>query len=276
MSYKRYKLEKEVLRRLNIQLLYVTQARYEIDWYSVMHSHHFTELFYVVSGTGNFIVENTNFTVKPDDMVIINPNVSHTEFGDNLSHLEYIVIGVDGLQFEPEGSDKQYDYRLHNFQNYHNNISFYLKMLVQEVQKKEENYETICQDLLEIIILVLLRKTNDNVSFASTNKMTKECRFVEQYLDEHFSEDISLQQLSEMTYMNKYYLVHVFKNYKGQSPISYLIERRITEAKTLLESSNYSVAKIAHAVGFSSQSYFSQAFRKETNMTPNQYRKSME
>ncbi|MEF9940786.1 MAG: AraC family transcriptional regulator [Lachnospiraceae bacterium] len=276
MSYKRYQLENTGLGKLNIHLLYITQARYEIDWHSVLHSHHFTELFYVVSGTGNFIVEEDAFSVKKDDLIIINPNVSHTEFGDNQAHLEYIVIGVDGLQFEPEGSDRQYNYSHRNFQNHSSDISFYLKMMVQEVKKKEENYETICQNLLESLILYLIRKTKDNVTYAPTNKMTKECRFVEQYLDEHFSEDISLQTLSEMTYMNKYYLVHVFKNYKGKSPISYLIERRIVEAKSLLESSNYSVAKIAHAVGFSSQSYFSQVFRKETNMTPNQYRKSTE
>ncbi|MEG0216485.1 MAG: cupin domain-containing protein, partial [Hungatella sp.] len=148
MSYKRYQLEREGLGKLNIHLLYVTQARYEIDWHSIMHSHHFTELFYVVSGTGNFIVENDAFSVKRDDMIIVNPNVSHTEFGDNVSHLEYIVMGIDGLQFEPEGSDQQYNYRLHNFYNYSNDISVYLHMLVQEVRKKEENYETICQNLL--------------------------------------------------------------------------------------------------------------------------------
>ena len=76
--------------------------------------------------------------------------------------------------------------------------------------------------------------------------------------------------------MNKYYLVHAFKEYKGMSPINYLIDRRIQEAQYLLETSNYSIAKIAQAVGFSSQSYFSQVFRKEKGVSPNQYRKSYE
>ena len=76
--------------------------------------------------------------------------------------------------------------------------------------------------------------------------------------------------------MNKYYLVHAFKNYKGVSPINYLITRRIQEAKLLLETSNFSIAKIAQAIGFSSQSYFSQVFRKETGLSPIQYRKKYE
>ena len=76
-------------------------------------------------------------------------------------------------------------------------------------------------------------------------------------------EDITLQTLSDLTYLNKYYLVHAFKNYKGVSPINYLINRRLVEAKHLLATTNYPISKIAASIGFSSQSYFSQ-FRKKT------------
>ena len=76
--------------------------------------------------------------------------------------------------------------------------------------------------------------------------------------------------------MNKYYIVHAFKKYKGVSPINYLINIRISEAKHLLQTTNYSVSKIAQSIGFSSQSYFSQVFRKELEMTPLQYRKLCE
>ena len=73
--------------------------------------------------------------------------------------------------------------------------------------------------------------------------------------------------------MNKYYLVHSFKEYKGISPINYLIDKRILEAKHLLETTNHPIAKIADMTGFSSQSYFSQVFKRETQMTPNEFRK---
>ena len=48
---------------------------------------------------------------------------------------------------------------------------------------------------------------------------------MEQYINNHFREDITLELLSEKSYMNKYYLVHVFKQYKGVSPINYLISK---------------------------------------------------
>lgn len=173
-------------------------------------------------------------------------------------------------------TDEFTNYTIHNFFHYREELHFYLKMLLKEVRKKEENFESICQNLLELIIWNITRQTQTTLSVAPTKKITKECRFIEQYLDEHFKEDITLQTLSDLTYLNKYYLVHAFKNYKGVSPINYLIEKRISEAKHLLGTTNFPIAKIASVVGFSSQSYFSQVFRKETGLSPNKYRKSMD
>lgn len=278
MSYQRYKIpsEKKTPEKMNINLLYITQALNDRNWKSVVHTHHFTELFYVVSGEGNFIVENEKFTVKTDDLIIVNPNVSHTEFGDGRTNLEYIVLGIENLQFQLEGTDTKYTYNMHNFHNCKEDILYYLQKLLAEVKDKEENYEAVCHNLLECLVYFLTRKTKDSLSFEATKKTIRECRFIEEYLMEHFSEDITLQTLSDMTYMNKYYLVHAFKEYKGVSPINYLIERRIQEAQYLLETSNYSIARIAHAVGFSSQSYFAQVFRKEKGVSPKQYRKNFE
>ena len=159
---------------------------------------------------------------------------------------------------------------------YKEEFSFYLKTLLREIQNKGEYFETVCQNLLEALVLTLVRRTKKQLSFTPTKKITKECRFVEQYIDEHFMEDITLQTLSDLTYLNKYYLVHAFKNYKGVSPINYLINRRLVEAKHLLATTNYPISKIAASIGFSSQSYFSQVFRKETGMSPNAYRQNEE
>lgn len=72
--------------------------------------------------------------------------------------------------------------------------------------------------------------------------------------------------------MNKYYMAHAFTKYIGISPISYLLEKRIQEGKSLLESTSYSIAEISTLLGFSSQSYFSQTFKKSTGRTPIQHR----
>ena len=84
------------------QLLYVSTSKYEGDWQSILHSHPFSELFYVVNGTGSFIAEGEEFPVVKNDMVIINPQVQHTEKSLYTTPLEYIVLGIDGLSFSFE------------------------------------------------------------------------------------------------------------------------------------------------------------------------------
>lgn len=276
MSNRCYSFEETELKTLDVRLLYITQAHYDLDWHSTEHIHHFTELFYVLHGNGHFLVENETFPVAENDLVIVNPGVSHTEIGRKEDPLEYIVLGINGLVFKDAVMDAAYNYRMHNFRNYKDDFLFYLKMLVKEAEGKEEGFETICQNLLESLVLNLIRRTHNKIAVAPSKKVTKECRFVEQYIDEHFTENITLQKLSELTSLNKYYLVHSFKEYNGTSPINYLINKRISTAKHLLETTNHSVAKIASAVGFSSQSYFSQVFKRETDMTPNAWRKAME
>ena len=107
------------------------------------------------------------------------------------------------------------------------------------------------------------------------DKSSQDCQYIKDYLDKHYAENITLDTLSEESGMNKYYLVHSFTKKYIRSPISYLNEKRIDESKKLLENTDYSIAEISKLIGFSSQSYFSQAFKKKTLMTPNEYRRSV-
>ena len=81
------------------RLLYSSYSKYEQDWESYPHTHYFSELFYVLNGCGSFIVEEESFPIRKQDLIIINPSIRHTEVSDKNSPLEYIVLGVEGLNF---------------------------------------------------------------------------------------------------------------------------------------------------------------------------------
>ena len=102
---------------------------------------------------------------------------------------------------------------------------------------------------------------------------SKECAAIKRYLDANYSEDITLDTLSQLSHLNKYYLSHEFTKYYGISPINYLNQRRIDVCKELLENSDYDISDIAHLTGFSSQSYLSQSFRRYCNTTAGSYRR---
>ncbi len=258
--------------RPDAQPLYITHARYNQSWKSILHAHPYTEIFYVLSGSGQFHIEGTVYPVQPNDLVIINPNRMHTEFSDGEPLLEYIVIGISGISFQSQAPQAGED-PLYSLSGRRSETVFLLKTILKELQRKEENHARICYLLLDALLLLINRHTKFEFVPPSDHNSNRECLFIAQYIDEHFSEDITLDSLSSLTYMDKYYMVHLFKKYTGESPIHFLIQRRIAEAKYLLETSNYSAAKIAQLIGFSSQSYFSQAFLRETGMTPTQYRK---
>ena len=97
-----------------IDLLYIESSKFDVDWHSTMHSHPFTEFFYVVSGEGQFKFSDETFIeVQADDMVIINPNVIHTEVSSKKDPLEYIVLGLNGVEFFSE-KENDMGFSLHN------------------------------------------------------------------------------------------------------------------------------------------------------------------
>ena len=256
------------------RLLYVTSAKYSGDWHSTPHTHKCSELFYVTGGAGQFFIEGTIHPVSPHDLVIVNPNVEHTEISLNANPLEYIVLGVEGLELSvtEELEDR---YCIINFRNMREKISFYLQTMLREIEEKAPGYETICQDLMEVLVIHLTRQTDFSTTMAPIKKSSSRlCGTVRRYIDEHYKENINLDMLAQLTHSSKYYLVHAFSEEYGISPINYMISRRIEEAKQLLKNDDYTLSVISRMLGFSSPSYFTQAFKKIVGTSPNQYRRS--
>lgn len=255
------------------RLLYVTTAKYGGDWHSMLHSHTCTELFYVVGGVGQFKFADRLLPVSADDMVVINPNVEHTEVSLNSNPMEYIVLGVEGLELSA-GEEEDLGGRVVNFRGGREDVLFYLRSLLREIENQNPGYEVVCQDLLEVVLVHLMRQSDFVPALSPTvSRSSKECAAVRRYLDSHFKENVTLDQLAAMAHVNKYYMVHAFSKEYGISPINYLISRRIRESRLLLADTDHSLSQISHMLGFSSPSYFSQSFRKLEGISPMEYRK---
>ena len=150
----------------------------------------------------------------------------------------------------------------------------YLSIMMEELARKEDHYEAVCRNLLEVMIC-MLRNNNLDIVQNSNSLLNRECTQIKNYLDANYSENITLDMLASLSHMNKYYMAHAFTKHIGVSPITYVLQKRIQEGKSLLESTSYSISQISDILGFSSQSYFSQAFKKATGKTPVQYRNDL-
>ena len=186
------------------------------------------------------------------------------------------MLGIDGLSLslqETGHSQEESLYSFHNYRKYREEILTVFQSLISEVEKKEDAYEYICQNYLNILLLNLVRRTKTPLRLAPQKNTTKECTYIKNYIDIHYSEPITLDTLANETYLDKYYLVHVFKKHFDTTPIHYLIDKRIEESKHLLETTHHTISQISNIVGFNSQSYFTQTFKKKLGRTPAEFRK---
>lgn len=273
MGNTRYNFTEEAAPPLPIKLLYVSSSAYGRDWISLEHTHYFTELFYVQKGNGRLHAEQEVIPLQKDDFVIINPHVRHTETSLDNTPMEYVILGIEGIRFSFDG---QKDYITFSCQNYKEPLMFYFTAMLKEMETKQKHYELICKNLLEMLIIHLIRFTDFQFDvIASSPKINRECSLVKRYIDANYSEDLSLAFLAELVHLNKYYLVHAFTESYGISPMNYLNEKRIGNSRELLATTDYKIAEIARLSGFSSQSYFSQSFRKSCGISAGEYRKAM-
>ncbi len=276
MSRSHYSLDKEhtFTIRGTAKLLNVASAKYGGDWHSVPHTHNHMELFYIVGGKGQFLIQDQLYPVNANNLVLINPNVIHTEVSLNAQPLEYIVLGIEGIELaSSEDSDGPFNI-LDHFESV--DISGCLRNILREMEQKNTGYEDVCQAYMEILIIRLMRNTALSVpTEPHVIPGNRQCAAVKRYIDLHFKESLTLEQLAEDAHMNKYYLSHAFKREYGISPINYMITRRIEESKYLLAETDLSMSQIAQLLGFSSLSYFSQVFRRTQAVSPKEYRQSL-
>ena len=246
-----------------------TSAHYVGDWHSIPHTHNYTELFYVISGQCQFCVEDECFSVTANQLVVINPNVMHTEKCYESQSMEYIAIGLDGLRL---GSSKTTNPQFRIFCHSSNEaILDCMQNILHEMQNQSAQYQAVCNAYIEILATLLVRCAS--ASSQSGSLVSRQCHMVRQYIEQHYKERLTLELLAAVANADKFYLAHNYKEIYGIAPISHMVVCRIQEAKQLLSETDLPLTKISRSLGFSSPSYFSQSFRKVEGISPADYRK---
>lgn len=93
------------------------------------------------------------------------------------------------------------------------------------------------------------------------------------YLESHYTDKFSLDEIAGALFVNKNYLARVFKETTGSTLLQYHNRLRCQRAQELLMDPGYSMSVIAFKSGFASASHFSRIFRNVTGLTPSEYRK---
>ena len=126
--------------------------------------------------------------------------------------------------------------------------------------------------LTEALGLLVRRHAEDRPQLAQPGLAHMALRQAQDYLREHFAEDVSLEQLARGIYLSPFHLSRLFREQLGLPPHTYLNQIRVNRAKALLNS-GLSPAEVAPAVGFADQSHLTKAFKRIVGIPPGQYRK---
>mgnify|MGYP001110499791 FL=1 len=254
------------------RLSYIAKDQFSTDWNSELHTHSCAELFFILDGHGYFRTLYEEFPISVQDLLIVNANVPHTEISSMKSPLQYIVLGIVGL----EAASSEEGYAMLHIYNGWTELNSCVDLMLQESSKTLPGHEDVCRCLLEVVLIQLGRQQDLSFSGESPGpRASKECEFIRRYIDNHFKEDLTLDHLAKLAHLNKYYLSHSFRREFGTSPINYLISRRVDESRFLLQKTDHPLSLIAEILGFSSLSYFSQCFRRVEGISPTEYRKQV-
>lgn len=232
----------------------------------------YVKLFYVHSGEALLTFKGTAEKVTAHQMILLNPNVEYYFEITSDQSLELTEIGVHGLEFSQIG-ESDHDFTYFKTNDKDEELAVFMTLLEKAMNEKKPGSDEIAKRFVEIILILLLRTEGFSIRNSLNKKNHKEIQVVKNFMKINYHKNITLDDLVELVHINKFYLIRIFKQEVGMSPIDYLIHVRIDEAQKMLRNTNIAIADIAHLVGFQSPSHFSKTFRELSNMTPSQYRR---
>lgn len=129
----------------------------------------------------------------------------------------------------------------------------------------------------KMLVMELIYKLNAEVcrrSYTQNKPRDTHASTVLQYIRENLHREVILEELADLVHLNKNYLVRLFRETYGQTPIKMLIDMRLEHACDLIANTEMSITEIAAACGYSSASYFIAEYKKHFGITPLRQRQS--
>jgi YesN/AraC family two-component response regulator len=143
----------------------------------------------------------------------------------------------------------------------------------QEYKGKKKYWDIYIGANLRRMFIILFRECTDILSGIKLGSGVRIAYNIMNYLNHHYTEDITIDKVALALFMNKDYMAHLFRDETGYSLIGYVISLRINRAKLLLSETDKSISDIAVECGYSDFTYFSKQFKKHTNLSPSKFRK---
>ncbi|WP_346207470.1 AraC family transcriptional regulator [Caldifermentibacillus hisashii] len=270
-----YPYESIVLKKEIPMFLLMTSVKYV-----AMHWHDRIEFLLVLNGNIKVFVGNEQYSLKKDDLLLINYNEVHGVEANNDNRALLLQIPINFIKNYYENIEmEKFECKsfLDDSQENFNLIRYLMAKLAITLKNQNEGYHIKIHSLLLDIIYELIRRfrveQNKLVRYLNNKKNIERLTRLTNYIENHYMHPLTLNELADIEQLSVPYLSRFFQQLLGQSFIKYLNGIRLEHAVRYLIETDWSIIQIALKCGFSNLNYFHKIFKETFHTTPLQYRK---
>lgn len=277
-------MEKDIFENTNMEHYF--RISHNKDAYTKpipFHSHDFYEIYFFLDGTVTYYIENESYNLKKGDVLVIPPGKLHRAvIESDMPYERYVLwiyanyiplnVGIDKYIKKIIAANLEKNTRLASFQD---TACVSLKALFDQLLSEFLANEELSCYLAESCILLILGKILESFQHmekaeAQPNDLIKQ---VISFLNQNVVHAPTLEELSATFFVSKYYLSHKFKEYTKTTIHQYILLKKITLAKELLEKGK-TPSEVCRLCGFSTYSNFYKVFTLQTGVSPGRYQKN--
>lgn len=242
------------------------------------HTHHTFAIGVIESGVQATYYKGSTHIATCRDICLINPGEVHTGFSPHPSGWTYRVFYPEHSLLESVAS--QLLPRGHGLPHFSSPVikdpllSTALLSFLRVLDLSDVTIER--ESLLYAVIAQMISRHADRKGPMSPVPKHAERAVVKtllEYLDHHFTDNVTLRELSDVAALSEFHLLRVFRSAVGLPPHAYIIQKRVDHARRLLLT-GLPIADVALEAGFADQSHFTRAFKRIVGVTPGCYRSS--
>lgn len=246
------------------------------------HFHNSYEIIYVVEGEVQFHIDNKIYNIIQGNIIFINNLENHYLKVTSYPYKRYFIL-IDPFWFQSVINDPillsifknrpgYFRHTIYLDKDIRDVITELFTKMFAEFKDKKDYWMLSIESYLQELIILLYRNYRGIFPLVSYTKPMETIFKVQKYIEENCTNEISLEKVSKLFFIDKYYLSRLFKETTGFTFKEYLILQRITKAKERLFSTNDSITKVGIDSGFNNVNHFVRIFKKYIGTTPLKYR----
>lgn len=264
------------------------------------HWHYFIEVLYVVEGTITVNCDSENFVVEPDQVFLFPPTSIHSIYATSYGPIRYYVLKFDLGQLEssihstetgnlrfstlfPAGTPRKenflkLDLSTKEMESERIKVKSLFEGCIREMNGRDFGYFSITRSYIcELLIYYLRHRRAQGLTVRAPGETVDfelSIHTITEYIDNHLSEELKVEDLAKMCNMSYSYFAKCFSELYGQSCKHYISFLRLCKAENMLLFTDYDLSYISQETGFCDCSHLIHAFKEKNKVTPHQFRKN--